>query len=130
MKNPPPPDRFAEVRANTRAPSSGSTPQISIYYFWMNATRPPFDDVRVRRAVNYAIDPAALERIYAGPIAATQQVLPPGMPGHRSFQPYPHDLAKAQATDRRRRPRRPQDHGLDRQPDRPTTKRASTTRGC
>jgi peptide/nickel transport system substrate-binding protein len=49
----------------------------------------------VRRAVNYAIDPAALERIYGGQLRATQQVLPVAMPGHRTFHPYPHDMAKA-----------------------------------
>jgi peptide/nickel transport system substrate-binding protein len=49
----------------------------------------------VRQAVNYAIDPAALERIYAGTLQATQQVLPPQMPGHREFELYPHDMKKA-----------------------------------
>ncbi len=32
----------------------------------MNTTRPPFDDLKVRQAVNYAVNTAALERIYAG----------------------------------------------------------------
>ena len=31
--------------------------QINLYYFWMNTTKPPFDDVKVRQAVNYAVDP-------------------------------------------------------------------------
>ncbi len=41
-------------------------PTISTYYFWMNTTTAPFDDLKVRQAVNYAINPEALERIYAG----------------------------------------------------------------
>jgi peptide/nickel transport system substrate-binding protein len=68
---------------------------INLYLFWMNTEKPPFDDVKVRQAVNYAINPAALERIYAGSLAATHQILPEGMPGHKPFDLYPHDMAKA-----------------------------------
>ncbi len=31
-------------------------PGLNTYYLGMNCTRPPFNDVRVRRAVNYAVD--------------------------------------------------------------------------
>ncbi len=95
MKNPPPPDLYADVKRRFEGTQFREEPTIGVYYFWMNTRRPPFDDLRVRRAVNYAIDPAALERIYAGTIERTQQVLPSQMPGHRSFELYPHDLAKA-----------------------------------
>jgi peptide/nickel transport system substrate-binding protein len=61
----------------------------------MNTQAPPFDDVRVRQAVNHAVDPAALERIYAGQLAGMQQVLPVGMPGHEELELYPQDLAEA-----------------------------------
>lgn len=68
---------------------------INIYYFWMNTARPPFDDLKVRQAVNYAIDSAALERIYSGSLAAAHQILPEGMPGHEPYDLYPHDMEKA-----------------------------------
>lgn len=68
---------------------------INLYLFWMNTEKAPFDDVKVRQAVNYAVNPAALERIYAGSLAATHQILPEGMPGHKPFDLYPHDMAKA-----------------------------------
>jgi peptide/nickel transport system substrate-binding protein len=68
---------------------------INMYYFWMNTKRAPFDDVKVRQAVNYAIDSAALERIYAGSLAAAHQILPEGMPGHVPFNLYPHNMTKA-----------------------------------
>lgn len=68
---------------------------INLYLFWMNTEKAPFNDVKVRQAVNYAVDPAALERIYAGSLAATHQILPEGMPGHKPFDLYPHDMAKA-----------------------------------
>ena len=68
---------------------------INLYLFWMNTEKAPFDDVKVRQAVNYAVDGAALERIYAGSLAATHQILPEGMPGHKPFDLYPHNMAKA-----------------------------------
>jgi peptide/nickel transport system substrate-binding protein len=61
----------------------------------MNTTVAPFNDVKVRQAVNYAIDPRALERIYAGRLEGMQQVLPPGMPGYEKLDLYPHDMKKA-----------------------------------
>jgi peptide/nickel transport system substrate-binding protein len=68
---------------------------INLYLFWINTEKPPFDDLKVRQAVNYAVNPEALERIYSGSLAATHQVLPEGMPGHKPFDLYPHDMAKA-----------------------------------
>lgn len=70
---------------------------INLYYFFMNTTQPPFDDVKVRQAVNHAVDTAALERIYAGTLAASHQILPEGMPGYEPIDLYPHDMAKAKA---------------------------------
>ena len=95
MEEPPPPDRYAELSSRFEGTQLLVTPQIDLYYFWMNVDKPPFDDVRVRRAVNYAIDPAALERIYGGQLRAAQQVLPAAMPGHQTIHPYPHDMKKA-----------------------------------
>jgi peptide/nickel transport system substrate-binding protein len=64
----------------------------------LNTHVPPFDDVRVRRALNFAIDRAKVARMY-GPGVATPrcQALLPGLLGHRPYCPYPHDLAKARA---------------------------------
>jgi peptide/nickel transport system substrate-binding protein len=97
MQNPIPSSRYQEVKSKFEGTQFVVRPTISTYYFWMNTRRPPFDDVKVRQAVNYAVDPAALERIYAGQLVGTQQILPPGMPGYRQFELYPHDMAKAKA---------------------------------
>ncbi len=97
MQTQPPPDRYAEVRSKYEGTQYRPQPTISTYYFWMNTNRAPFDDLKVRQAVNYAIDPAALERIYTGSLKGTQQILPPGMPGYKKFELYPHNLAKAKA---------------------------------
>lgn len=95
MVNPPPPDRLAELRRRYLGRQLLVTPLVGAFYFWMNTTVAPFDDVRVRRAVNLAIDPAALDRIYGGTMRPLQQVLPALVPGHRTVRPYPHDMAKA-----------------------------------
>jgi peptide/nickel transport system substrate-binding protein len=95
MQNPPPASRYSEVKEKFEGTQFRIEPTISTYYFWMNTQEPPFDDVEVRQAVNYAVDAKALERIYAGQIASTQQILPPGMPGYEQFSLYPYDLEKA-----------------------------------
>lgn len=97
MENPPPADRYAEVKDKYEGTQYRSEPTESTYFFWMNTTEAPFDDVRVRQAVNYAVDPEALERIYAGQIVPTQQILPPGMPGYEQFELYPYDRDKSRA---------------------------------
>jgi peptide/nickel transport system substrate-binding protein len=97
MENPPPSDRYAEVKRKFEGTQFRVQPTISTYYFWMNTTKPPFDDLKVRQAVNYAVDTEALERIYSGQIIGTHQILPPGMPGYEKFDLYPHSLAKAKA---------------------------------
>jgi peptide/nickel transport system substrate-binding protein len=58
-------------------------------FFRLNTTRPPFNDLRVRKAFNLAIDRAALVRIW-GPAVATPtcQVLPPSFLGYRRYCPY------------------------------------------
>jgi len=97
MVYPPSSDHIADLKRRFEGTQLIETPLIGVFYFWMNTTEPPFDDVRVRRAVNYAIAPEALRRIYAGQMEPLQQVLPPGMPGHEDLEPYPHDMRKAKA---------------------------------
>jgi peptide/nickel transport system substrate-binding protein len=87
MIDPPIADRLPEVRAQY-SDRFRDEESINTYYFWMNNQAPPFNDVRVRQAVNYAIDPEALNRIFGGRLHPTQQFLPPGMPGYQEFQPF------------------------------------------
>ncbi|HEX3041130.1 MAG TPA: ABC transporter substrate-binding protein [Solirubrobacterales bacterium] len=95
MENPPPPDMYAAVKEKFEGTQFRVEPTESAYFFWINVTEPPFDDLEVREAVNYAVDPEALERIYAGQVVGTQQILPPGMPGYEQYELYPYDLEKA-----------------------------------
>ena len=95
MQTFPPADRFVQVQEKYEGTQFRLEPTISNYYFWMNVTRPPFDDLKVRQAVNYALNAEAMERIYAGSLVPLQQILPPGMPGHKQYELYPYNLEKA-----------------------------------
>lgn len=95
MQNPPPANRYQEVKSKFEGTQFKPLPTISTYYFWMNTQKAPFNDPKVREAVNYAVDSEALERIYSGQITSTHQILPVGMPGHKTFNLYPHNIAKA-----------------------------------
>ncbi len=58
-------------------------PYLSTYYYSVNTKKPPFDDVRVRRALALAIDREFLaEKIYAGAQVPAYSMVPPGMAGY------------------------------------------------
>lgn len=90
------PDRLAELRARYPKQVSEYT-QGNILAFFMNTRRAPMDDVRVRQAINYAIDRDALVKIYGGQGRATENVIPPNFGSYRRHDFYPHDMAKARA---------------------------------
>ncbi len=95
MQGQVPPDRYQEVLSKYEGTQFRVEPTVSTYFFWMNTTVAPFNDVKVRQAVNYAVNPAALERIYSGRLKGNQQILPPEMPGGAKVDLYRYNLAKA-----------------------------------
>jgi peptide/nickel transport system substrate-binding protein len=95
MWDPVPADRVAEVKGKYEGSQYRIEPSIGVDFVWMNMTQPPFDDLKVRQAVNYGVDSRQLERIYAGEITATHQIIPPGVPGYEQYDLYPFDMAKA-----------------------------------
>jgi peptide/nickel transport system substrate-binding protein len=75
----------------TRVPAQLHPATIPTTAFYpLNTRLRPFDDVRVRRALNLAIDRRALVQRYGGPDQAmpTCQLLPPGIPGYHRDCPY------------------------------------------
>jgi peptide/nickel transport system substrate-binding protein len=76
------------------------------YYMALNTTRPPFNNLMARQAINYAANRSAYVKIYGGPSLAVPacQILPPNFPSYKPYCPYTtgpqtvwsgRDLAKA-----------------------------------
>jgi peptide/nickel transport system substrate-binding protein len=70
------------------------TPANTSYVFMNTHTR-PFNDIRVRKAVNYAIDRTHVASLYGGLALPTQNVLPPVYPSYRKLSLYTFDLNRA-----------------------------------
>jgi peptide/nickel transport system substrate-binding protein len=94
----PPLDRLGELGAEY-AGRVHTNPALALWFMPMNTHERPFDDPRVRRAVNLAVDRAAAVKLFGGPqlAVASCQILPPGLPGYAPYCPFTHDLAAARA---------------------------------
>ncbi|MBB4663562.1 ABC transporter substrate-binding protein [Conexibacter arvalis] len=57
-------------------------PVPSTFYFFLNTTKPPFDNERARQAVNMALDRDALVRLSSGFFEPSCFFLPEGIVGH------------------------------------------------
>lgn len=65
-------------------------------YLGMNCQMPPFTDLRVRRAFNYAINKDKFIAVFNRRGVPASGILPPGLPGYDpAIQGYPYDPAKA-----------------------------------
>jgi peptide/nickel transport system substrate-binding protein len=91
-----PPDRLASTQQKYGDQIKVYTP-ANTYYFFMNTKVAPFDNLKVRQAVEYAVNREALVRIYGGLAQTTENVLPPTYPQYKKLDMYPYNLAKAKA---------------------------------
>ena len=88
-----PPDRIGSVKNRGRLILRKTA---NTYYFWMNVNVAPFNKLKVRQAVNYAINRNAMQRLVWGGLGTpTQNVLPPTYPSYRKLNLYPYNPAKA-----------------------------------
>ena len=80
-------------------PQLHRSPQdFDVFYIGLNVAEPPFDDPKVRQALNYAIDLQSIaENVLDGRVSPATGVIPPGFPSHtenlRSYHFNP-DLAR------------------------------------
>jgi len=103
--DPPPADRLAEI-GSKYASQAHVNALTAFWYAPMNVNIPPFNNVKARQAVNWAVDRNAVVKLYGGtnlgqPVCT---ILPPEFPGHQDSCQYTNpagttwqgpDLAKA-----------------------------------
>jgi peptide/nickel transport system substrate-binding protein len=79
-----------DVIATRYAGQLHATPQTFTLFAMLNTRVAPFDNVDVRRAVNYAVDRGAFVALKGGDrfAQAACQFLPPNAPGYRLYCPY------------------------------------------
>ena len=92
-----PPAKFQEVMGDpAQAAHVVEGGQLHTGYITLNVTKPPFDKVEVRRAVNMAINKDRIIQIINGRAKPANQPLPPTMPGYtKDYKGYPFDVEGA-----------------------------------
>jgi len=72
-------------------------PELSFFYIGFNITKPPFDDINIRRAFSQAIDKDKLvSLIFRDMVQPADGILPPGMPGfNKGLSGLDYDINRA-----------------------------------
>lgn len=70
---------------------------FDVSYFGLNSNEPPFDDVKVRQALNYAVDRSTLATVLLEDLVVPATgILPPALPGYSpDIQGYEYNPEKA-----------------------------------
>ncbi|QBK03672.1 ABC transporter substrate-binding protein [Hylemonella gracilis] len=94
-----PPAKYLEVK---NSPQGKQTivdgAQLNTDYITLNTKVKPFDNVKVRQAINMAINKERIARILNGRATPANQPLPPLMPGYdKSYKGYAYDTTQAKA---------------------------------
>ncbi len=73
------------------------SPELSFHYLGFNFSKPPFDDVNIRRAFSKAVDKDKLASlVFRDMVQPADGILPPGMPGfNKNLADLGYDINKA-----------------------------------
>ena len=89
MESAPEPDDLVSLQGAHPDQVVLSTAAVT-FYIGFDVSRPPFDDAKIRQAVNFAIDRDHIVELLGGTGSydATCQILPPKFPGYEPFCPF------------------------------------------
>jgi len=92
-----PPGEFARLRSDSLwTRQIDVADPLSVEFLFMNVRQPPFNDVRVRQAICWALDREAFVKVYSGKAEPAGEILPPSLPGGQRLGRYmPRDVARA-----------------------------------
>ncbi len=97
MGDPPPGADWARITGDPAWKDRIEVEQtVNTTYIAINVTQKPFDDVKVRQALNYAIDKGRIVQLLNGRATVANQILPPLMPGYdAAYTGYEYNPEKA-----------------------------------
>ena len=90
-------DRILDPGNSLNSELLQAPPTFSVQYIGLNVNEPPLDDVKVRQALNYAIDKQNLATsVLADQVVPANGILPPGFPGFNTeLRGYEFDPVRA-----------------------------------
>jgi glutathione transport system substrate-binding protein len=92
----PVPPEMIKTLANSPTIAIFNQPSILGRFVYLNVLRKPYDDLRVRQALNYAVDKNAyIKVVWSGYADPMDSPVPPGLPFYKKQGSYPYDPAKA-----------------------------------
>jgi oligopeptide transport system substrate-binding protein len=72
-------------------------PFLGSYFYYMQTSRPPLDDVRVRKALSMALDREEIsKRLMPSGDPPSFSLVPPGIPNYKQQRTYPENVKEAQ----------------------------------
>ena len=91
-------DRVLDPNNSLNTELQRAPPTFSVDYIGMNVNAPPFEDQKIRQAMNYAIDKSVIARdVLANLVVPAAGILPPGFPAYNEdLSGYAYDPDKAQ----------------------------------